>query len=166
MTMTRLLTATAAVALLAGPVAAQTMTQSPSGQAQTPPTDTTTQPGSPPPVATDDSTTTTDSSMSSMPSQTSTSTSTQGSMSTGTMTSGSMSTSTTAMTSGATTAPGLMMSMSGGVRVVSNAPIPDTVENRARYGQPDSNSGRARVGEGPVTTLPTRAAARATAGVD
>jgi hypothetical protein len=33
--------------------------------------------------------------------------------------------------------------VAGGPTVVSNAPVPDTVENRARYGQPLSATGRA-----------------------
>jgi hypothetical protein len=33
-------------------------------------------------------------------------------------------------------------SVSGGVDVVSNGPVPDTPENRAKYGKPMSNAGR------------------------
>jgi len=36
------------------------------------------------------------------------------------------------------------------VQVVANAPIPDTPENRAKYGQPESASGKRTMGEGPV----------------
>lgn len=186
MTMTRLLTATALVALLAGPVAAQTMNQPSSGQAsdaegQTPATDdttTTTQPATTtPPVAPGDRTTTGDSSMSSMPSQTSqTGSMNQGSTNQGSMSQGSMGQGSTnaggaqgstsaggsmgqgSMNAGGSmgataSAGGLMTSMNGGVRVTSNAPIPDTAENRARYGQPESSGGKSVIGEGPVTQL-------------
>ena len=50
------------------------------------------------------------------------------------------------------TSGGLMTSAQ--VVVTANAPIPDTPENRARYGLPDSNAGKARIGEGPVESLP------------
>lgn len=181
MTMTRLLTATALVALLAGPVAAQTTNQPSSGQpadveGETPATDdTAADPArTTPPVAPGERTTATDSSMTSMPTQTnpsgaamttqsgsmpsqgampssSTSTSTSGSMSPGSMSSGSMS-------SGSMSTGEAMASTSGAARVTANAPIPDTAENRARYGQPESNAGRRTVGEGPVGQ--TRAARR------
>ena len=48
---------------------------------------------------------------------------------------------------------GSMTTMRGDVQVVSNAPIPDTAENRARYGLPESRAGKARIGEGPVQSL-------------
>jgi hypothetical protein len=182
MTMTRLLTATAFVALLAGPVAAQTTNTPSSGQTsdvegETPATDdTTTQPATTtPPVAPGDRVATGDSSTTSMPSQTSTSGSmqTQGSMGRGsTNAGGTMGTTASGNmnaggTRGATAsgnmnaggsmgsmaAGGMMTSMNGNVRVTSNAPIPDTAENRARYGQPESNAGRSRVGEGATAEL-------------
>ena len=49
---------------------------------------------------------------------------------------------------------GTTMAMNTEVQVTSNAPIPDTPENRARYGQPESRSGRMKLGEGPVRSLP------------
>jgi hypothetical protein len=33
-------------------------------------------------------------------------------------------------------------SVSGGTEVISNGPVPDTPENRAKYGKPMSNAGR------------------------
>ena len=53
-----------------------------------------------------------------------------------------------------TSGSGMMTSMTGNVQVTANAPIPDTPENRARYGQPESRAGRAKLGEGPVQALP------------
>jgi hypothetical protein len=41
--------------------------------------------------------------------------------------------------------------MAGGTtQVTAMQPIPDTPENRARYGQPESASGKRTMGEGPV----------------
>jgi hypothetical protein len=58
------------------------------------------------------------------------------------------------MSGGMSGGAGVMTSTNAsGVQVTSNAPIPDTAETRARYGLPESNAGKARVGEGPVQTL-------------
>jgi hypothetical protein len=43
-------------------------------------------------------------------------------------------------------ATGMAMASGGGMQ-----PIPDTAENRARYGQPESASGKRTMGEGPVS---------------
>jgi len=60
--------------------------------------------------------------------------------------------------------PGLVVSTSAsGSVVIANAPIPDNVENRQRYGQPESRSGRMKLGEGPVRQLPTASRAMANA---
>jgi hypothetical protein len=48
------------------------------------------------------------------------------------------------------------MAMAGGGATMQ--PIPDTAENRAKYGQPESASGKRTMGEGPVGQ--TRRAAR------
>lgn len=60
--------------------------------------------------------------------------------------SASMSTDTSASV-GTTSAPaatsaGVNASMGGNVQVVTNGPVPDTAENRAKYGQPMSRAGK------------------------
>ena len=131
--MTRLLTAAAFAALIAGPVAAQTTS--------TTQTDTTAQTS----VTPAGDQTAVDPAADTPPATTSTTVSGQ------TTWSGSTNTS---MSTDATTSGGLMTSLRGDVQVVANAPIPDTPENRARYGQPESRAGRAKIGEGPVESLP------------
>ncbi|MDP8916541.1 MAG: hypothetical protein M3M95_04950 [Pseudomonadota bacterium] len=181
MTMTRLLTATALVALLAGPVAAQVSPNTPSSgqpadaEGETPATnDTTTQPATAtPPTAPGDRTmgqTGQSGSMQPQGSMGQGSTNAGGTM--GATASGNMNAggaqgmqASGNMNAGGAMAEGVITTMNGNVRVVSNAPIPDTVENRARYGQPESGAGKSRVGEGPVSSLPSRAKARARAGV-
>ena len=176
MTMTRLLTATALVALLAGPVAAQVSPNTPSSgqpadaEGETPATDdTTTQPATTtPPTASGDRTMGQSGQSGAMTTgtmQTQGSTNAGGTM--GTTASGNMNAggaqgmqASGNMNAGGAMAGGMMTSMNGNVRVVSNAPIPDTAENRARYGQPESNAGRSRIGEGPTAELRGSARAR------
>ncbi len=123
MNVTRFLTAAAVAALFAGPVAAQT---EPSTT-----TDTTT--------ATQTTTTTQSSPSSSEMGKP------VGMTSIGRMGDSGASTSTT------TTTTNMGASMSGNVEIVANAPIPDSPENRALYGQPESNGGkRTPAREGPV----------------
>jgi hypothetical protein len=70
--------------------------------------------------------------------------------------------SSTATTNGNASMMGTTMSMNAEVQVTANAPIPDTPENRSRYGQPESRSGRMKLGEGPVRSLPNAGRAMAT----
>jgi hypothetical protein len=126
--MTRLLTAAAFAALIAGPAAAQTMTTT---------TQSTTSPDTPAANMTTGQSTTSRSMTA--PGQ-------------------------TGLTGGLTnnaSAMGTTMSMNAEVQVTAMAPIPDTPENRARYGQPESRSGRMKLGEGPVRSLPNAGRAMA-----
>lgn len=127
--MTRLLTAAAFAALIAGPAAAQSTTT------------TTTE-------------TVTNGNMGSVGFSTGQSTNSQSTTAPG----------QTGMTGGMTnnaSAMGTTMSMNAEVQVTAMAPIPDTPENRARYGQPESRSGRMKLGEGPVRSLPNAGRAMA-----
>ena len=111
---------------------------------------------------------TTNSSAMTAPGQTGTAGTTNNGMSGSTSGSAGMSGSTTSgstgMTAGARMTAGAGMTAGGsggamnstnaaGVQVTSNAPIPDTAENRARYGQPESGAGKSRIGEGPTQSL-------------
>ena len=132
MNVTRFLTAAAAAALLAGPVLAQTTSQPATGQTGTTTTDTNTNVTTPtlPEDDTDTASTTVNAGMTASNLGTTSETTTQSST--------------------GVAAAGAMTSVD--VQVVANAPIPDTPENRARYGQPDSNAGKRTMGEGPVET--------------
>jgi hypothetical protein len=125
MNVTRFMTAAAAAALLAGPVVAQTASQPATGQTGT--TTTTTNTNTTTPTAPEDDTDTASTTVNA---------------------------GTTAQNLGSTdTTAGGAMTSGVEVRVVANAPIPDTPENRARYGQPESNAGKRTIGEGPVGEL-------------
>ena len=132
MNMTRFMTAAAVAALLAGPAVAQSTTQPTTGQTGT--TTDATDTNTTTPVAPED----------------------QDAQASSTVNAG-----TTGQNLGSTTAQGTFSGSastggamtSGNVQVVANAPIPDTPENRARYGQPESNAGKRTIGEGPVGQL-------------
>lgn len=51
---------------------------------------------------------------------------------------------------------GMGMSSGSSMTFTTMAPIPDTAENRSRYGQPESASGKRTMGEGPVTAARRR----------
>lgn len=134
MNVTRTLTAAALATLLAGPVLAQDANRPSTGQTtdqqgETPATDDDAQDPAmqTPPTAPGDAAT---------PAQ-------SGAQQPATMPAGTMPSGT--MPSGTMPATG-----TSGAQVTAMAPIPDTAENRARYGQPESNAGKRTMGEGPV----------------
>ena len=158
MTTIRMLTAAAAFALIAGSAAAQTTPNTPaSGQpadapGTTPATDDTQTDANrqTPPTAPGDTATSTTGQSGTMTNQGSTNAG--GTMGSTTGASPNAGGTMGAAMGASTNAGGAMGSASAGanVQVTAMQPIPDTPENRAKYGQPESASGKRTMGEGPV----------------